>query len=67
MRRLAVILVVVFAGVTAGVGQGAAPVQLKKIDISDSFTITGLCAFDVTVTVSGTGNVLAKQGGQGCA
>jgi hypothetical protein len=59
MRRFAVILVVVLAGVAAGagVGQGAAPVQLKGIAFSDSFTITGLCAFDVTVTVSGNASV----------
>jgi hypothetical protein len=58
MRWFAVILVVVLVGVAAGVSQAAAPVQLKNIDISNSFTIPRLCPFgDVTVTVSGTANV----------
>src|SRR5262245_21008627 len=55
MRRYAVILVVVLVGVAAGAGQAAAPVQLKNIDISDSFTIPALRPFgDVTVTITGT-------------
>jgi hypothetical protein len=49
----------VVAGAAAGASQAAAPVQLKDVDISDSFTIPAgdLCAFDVTVTTTGTADV----------
>jgi hypothetical protein len=57
MRRLALLFVVVVAGAAAAASQAAAPVQLKGIDISDSFTIPDLCAFPVTVTISGTASV----------
>jgi hypothetical protein len=59
MRRLVVVLALVVAGAAASASQAAAPVQLKHLDISDSFTIPAgdLCAFDVTVTISGTADV----------
>jgi hypothetical protein len=57
MRRLALVFVVMVAGAAAAASQAAAPVQLKGIDISDSFTIPDLCAFPVTVTISGTASV----------
>jgi hypothetical protein len=59
MRRLIVALALVVAGAAAGASQAAAPVHLTNLDISDSFTIPAgdLCAFDVTVTTSGTADV----------
>jgi hypothetical protein len=49
----------VVAGATAAASQAAAPVHLTNLDISNSFTIPAgdLCAFDVTVTNSGTADV----------
>jgi hypothetical protein len=60
LRRVTVAaLVLVVAGATAAASQAAAPVHLTHLDISDSFTIPAgdLCAFDVTVTTSGTADV----------
>jgi hypothetical protein len=60
LRRVAVVaLVLVIAGVTAAASQAAAPVHLTNLDISNSFTIPAgdLCAFDVTLTNSGTADV----------
>jgi hypothetical protein len=60
LRRVAVAaLVLVVAGATAAASQAAAPVHLTNLDISNSFTIPAgdLCAFDVTVTNSGTADV----------
>jgi len=59
MRRFVLVLVLIVAGAAAGASQAAAPVQIKKIDISDSFTIPApaLCPFDVTLTTSGTANI----------
>jgi hypothetical protein len=60
LRRLVVAAsVVAVAGTAAAAGQATAPVQIKHIDISDSFTLFAgrHCAFDVTGTVSGTGSV----------
>jgi hypothetical protein len=52
-------VVLVVAGAAATAGQATAPVQIKHIDISDSFTLFAgrHCAFDVTGTITGTANV----------
>src|SRR5262245_53409243 len=57
MRRFVAVLVVLCAGAGAAAGQAATPIQLKHVDISDSFTIQGLCPFDVTDTTSGSADV----------
>src|SRR5215831_11526033 len=69
MRRLiAALVVLMVAGAAAAAGQAATSVHLKNIDNSFSFTIPAgdVCAFDVTFTVGGTGNVtlLLNDSGQ---
>ena len=57
MRRFVAVLVALVAAVGAAASQAATPVQLKHIDVSNSFVIQGLCPFDVTDSATGPADV----------
>jgi hypothetical protein len=56
MRKLLGVLAVGVALALAPTVQAGGPV-IVHADIGDSFTISGLCSFDVTVTISGTATI----------